>query len=338
MTSRTRSLAGRAAALEAANAVASMRGLQAAMDADDVLASVRHRETTLTEENEGDDDDITALVTDTAPQEPLKEVVSWRDAVSPRRSSQANWRETIEGLSPRRQSRAMGLERSPFSRPGGRSLSSNPGNDHAEAVADLQAAISKLLASNQATESAITKMVEQMNKMQEDQKGLGRKAVQTTALLEKQKLIQASHEAKYLEAEAELTSKTYALDEARRSETKAAQAAKAIEIRLERALADVEKVKKELHDERAAKGGPAVPRADHDKVLRDVKRTEKQKVHDLIYHMFSHTHVQAELLTAYKKQAKLIDVLKRQKIHLEAAKELLFTEDEFAKTVDLGNL
>ena len=33
-------------------------------------------------------------------------------------------------------------------------------------------------------------------------------------------------------------------------------------------------------------------------------------------------------------QLKLIDVLKRQKIHLEAAKMLQFTEDEFMKTLD----
>ncbi|KAI9168322.1 hypothetical protein H9P43_007694 [Blastocladiella emersonii ATCC 22665] len=57
----------------------------------------------------------------------------------------------------------------------------------------------------------------------------------------------------------------------------------------------------------------------NDRLATEIKRLEKQK---------------GELLVGFKKQSALIDVLRKQKMHLEAAKLLSFTEEEFTKLLD----
>ncbi|OQR70153.1 testis-expressed sequence 9 protein-like, partial [Tropilaelaps mercedesae] len=44
----------------------------------------------------------------------------------------------------------------------------------------------------------------------------------------------------------------------------------------------------------------------------------------------------AELLALIKKQMKLIDVLKKQKIHLESSSLISFQEDELIKYINFG--
>ena len=59
-----------------------------------------------------------------------------------------------------------------------------------------------------------------------------------------------------------------------------------------------------------------------DSLLAENRKLEKQK---------------SDLIQGFRKQARLIDVLKRQKMHLEAAKMLQFTEEEFVKALEWGS-
>ena len=63
-------------------------------------------------------------------------------------------------------------------------------------------------------------------------------------------------------------------------------------------------------------------RRDMEKLVEDNRRLEKQR---------------NELMQAFKKQMRLIEVLKRQKMHIESAKLLAFTEDEFISVLELGD-
>jgi len=95
------------------------------------------------------------------------------------------------------------------------------------------------------------------------------------------------------------------------------------QVRLNRAREEVERLKEMLKEERATRKKQVEDdRQSREALLADNKRLAKHK---------------AELVSGLKKQMKLVDVLKRQKMHLEAAKLLSFTEDEFTKALDLGD-
>ncbi|KAM7014667.1 testis-expressed protein 9 isoform 2-T2 [Tautogolabrus adspersus] len=107
-----------------------------------------------------------------------------------------------------------------------------------------------------------------------------------------------------------------------RSQKQAAAVHGTVEVRLNRALEEVEKLKTQLNKmKQADKDKTSVELQSKENLLAENKMLKKQK---------------AELIVGFKKQLKLIDILKRQKMHFEAAKLLSFTEDEFMKALDWG--
>ncbi|CAD5115822.1 DgyrCDS4762 [Dimorphilus gyrociliatus] len=118
----------------------------------------------------------------------------------------------------------------------------------------------------------------------------------------------------------ELSSLKSEYDQLTRSQKKMNSEQGAVEIRLRRALEEVEKYKSEINRAKSArKESTEADKRRMNELTAENRKLEKQK---------------NELMIGFKKQMKLIDILKRQKMHLEAARMLAFTEEEFVKALD----
>ncbi|XP_031701825.1 LOW QUALITY PROTEIN: testis-expressed protein 9 [Anarrhichthys ocellatus] len=112
------------------------------------------------------------------------------------------------------------------------------------------------------------------------------------------------------------------IDNLNRSHKQAAGIHSTVEVRLNRALEEVERLKTQLNKMKQMNTDKiSEEHQSKENLLAENKMLKKQK---------------AELIVGFKKQLKLIDILKRQKMHFEAAKLLSFTEDEFMKALDWG--
>ncbi|KAG7278842.1 hypothetical protein CRUP_010405 [Coryphaenoides rupestris] len=107
-----------------------------------------------------------------------------------------------------------------------------------------------------------------------------------------------------------------------RAQKQAAGTQNTVEVRLNRALEEAERLKTQLKNtKQLSKDNTKEEQQQKENLLAENKMLKKQK---------------EELILGFKKQLKLIDILKRQKMHFEAAKMLYFTEDEFMKALDWG--
>ncbi|KAM9586429.1 testis-expressed protein 9 isoform 4-T4 [Trichechus inunguis] len=121
----------------------------------------------------------------------------------------------------------------------------------------------------------------------------------------------------------QLSSVERELENKRRLQKQAASNQSATEVRLNRALEEAEKYKLELSKLRQNN--------------KDIVNEEQKKIEALKSENKKLEKQKGELMIGFKKQLKLIDVLKRQKMHIEAAKMLSFTEEEFLKALEWGN-
>ncbi|EMP38975.1 Testis-expressed sequence 9 protein [Chelonia mydas] len=141
--------------------------------------------------------------------------------------------------------------------------------------------------------------------------------------IEKYKMLSEEANRKNEGLQQQLTAVEKELENLKRIQKQASTSQSATEVRLNRALEEAERYKMELN--KLKQSNKDIANQEHKK-LEELKiankRLEKQK---------------GELMTGFKKQLKLIDILKRQKMHIEAAKMLSFTEEEFMKALEWGN-
>ncbi|KAM4677013.1 testis-expressed protein 9 isoform 2-T2 [Discoglossus pictus] len=113
------------------------------------------------------------------------------------------------------------------------------------------------------------------------------------------------------------------LENFKRTQKQSASSQSTMEVRLNRALEEADKYKMELNKLKQSNKDTAIQdRKKIEDLKLENKKLEKQK---------------SELMSGFKKQIRLIDLLKRQKMHIESAKMLAFTEEEFMKALEWGN-
>jgi len=182
--------------------------------------------------------------------------------------------------------------------------------------------IAKLRANLAARNSELADATALIKELQQQCAKLGRAEKAGKAALEREKATAAQQKARVQDLEKELALARQESEQAVRSEKASSSEQRSKDVRLQRALEELEKHRamlRELREDREGSGQGA--RAEAQKLLAENTRLKKR---------------QSELLLAFKKQMKLIDVLKRQKQHVEAAQMLSFTEAEFSKTLELG--
>jgi len=157
---------------------------------------------------------------------------------------------------------------------------------------------------------------------EENEKALLKKNDNLQSLIEKHRKVEDEVRSKNSHLEIEVNSLKKELDNLKREKKQTSANKNTLELRLNRALEEVEKHKTAL---KSAKESTAALN-DADRKHMEQLKSENKKL----------DNQKSELIVAFKKQLKLIDILKRQKMHIEAAKLLEFSEEEFIRALDWG--
>ncbi|UJR28333.1 hypothetical protein I4U23_009575 [Adineta vaga] len=138
--------------------------------------------------------------------------------------------------------------------------------------------------------------------------------------LEKYKKLSSDTKSKLDTTEVELNSLRKEYEQTKRQTKKQQQDQTQVDTKLNRALEEAERYKQQLNKMQ--------------QTTKDLSEQEKKKIEQLTNENRRLDKQRLELMNAFKRQLKLIDILKKQKLHLEASKMLQFAEEDFCKAIE----
>ncbi|NXP50296.1 TEX9 protein, partial [Heliornis fulica] len=163
----------------------------------------------------------------------------------------------------------------------------------------------------------------QLKDSEEETSRLQRTISMQHSQMEKHKMLSQEANKKSEGLQQEVIALEKELEHLKRVQKQAAASQSATEVRLNRALEEAERYKVEVNKLKQTN--------------KDVANQELKTIEELRMENKKLQKQKGELMAGFKKQLKLIDILKRQKMHIEAARMLSFTEEEFMKALDWGN-
>ena len=185
----------------------------------------------------------------------------------------------------------------------------------------MQDEITKLVAELNEKDKTGDALAVSLKAAEDENKRLARRLQEAEAGGEKLKrsAAEAISRATALEAETATARKEADAQEKARKQLEAEKRGR--DVRLNRALEEADRLRAQLKDQKeAVVGGSDALKGECARLEAEVKKLARQKT---------------EILNAFKKQMKLVDILKRQKMHIEAARLLAFTEEEFTKALEI---
>ncbi|XP_034017585.1 testis-expressed protein 9 isoform X2 [Thalassophryne amazonica] len=205
----------------------------------------------------------------------------------------------------------------------GGNIGSGPQKQLLQAVPLVREKLDELLHESRKKDDEIRKLKAKIKEIEGDRSRLQKTTTIQQTQLEKHKALAEESANKCNCLQVQLTGLHKELESLNKSQKEAARGHSTTEIRLNRALEETEQLKSQL--------------SKMQEMSKEKMKKELQSKENLIAENKTLKKQKAELIGGFKRQLKLIDILKREKMHFEAAKLLSFTEDDFMKALDWGN-